>query len=129
MDVANTERALQEMRGLISSMQQEIAAAVEEKKRRDEEEKRQKQQELMKKSQMKAQSTAPAQLPGGKQTKEGWLLLSPCHFLLIHFLTVLPNPILVSYCGNDVPSHSFISTTNGMDTGLPAANYLMHKLT
>uniref|UniRef100_U3J9T2 mRNA export factor GLE1 n=1 Tax=Anas platyrhynchos platyrhynchos TaxID=8840 RepID=U3J9T2_ANAPP len=71
VDVANTERALQEMRGLISSMQQEIAAAVEEKKRRDEEEKRQKQQELLKKSQMKAQSTAPAQLPGGKQTKEG----------------------------------------------------------
>ncbi|XP_035411201.1 mRNA export factor GLE1 [Cygnus atratus] len=69
VDVANIERALQEMRGLISSMQQEIAAAVEEKKRRDEE--RRKQQELLKKSQMKAQSAAPAQLPGGKQTKEG----------------------------------------------------------
>lgn len=107
MDVANTERALQEMRGLISSMQQEIAAAVEEKKRKDEEEERQKQQELLKKSQMKAQSIAPAQLPGGKQTKEGWLLLSPCHFLLTHFLTVLPDPILVSYCCNDVPSRRF----------------------
>uniref|UniRef100_A0A8B9C1G9 mRNA export factor GLE1 n=1 Tax=Anser brachyrhynchus TaxID=132585 RepID=A0A8B9C1G9_9AVES len=69
VDVANIERALQEMRGLISSMQQEIAAAVEEKKRRDEESR--KQQELQKKSQMKAQNGAPAQLPGGKQTKEG----------------------------------------------------------
>ncbi|XP_035197759.1 nucleoporin GLE1 [Oxyura jamaicensis] len=71
VDVTNTERALQEMRGLISSMQQEIAAAVEEKKRREEEEERQKQQELLKKSQMKAQSAAPVQLPGGKQPKEG----------------------------------------------------------
>ncbi|XP_009572280.1 PREDICTED: nucleoporin GLE1-like, partial [Fulmarus glacialis] len=68
-DVANTERALQEMRGLISSMQQEIAAAVEEK-RRDEEEKRQKQEELLKKEQMKAQTPAPAQQSGGKQQKE-----------------------------------------------------------
>ncbi|KFQ17841.1 PREDICTED: nucleoporin GLE1, partial [Merops nubicus] len=70
-DVANTEQALQEMRGLISSMEQEIAAAVEEKRRRDEEEKRQKQQELLKKEQMKAQTPAPAQQSGGKQQKEG----------------------------------------------------------
>ncbi|NXT87542.1 GLE1 protein, partial [Anhinga rufa] len=71
VDVANTERALQEMRGLISSMQQEIAAAVEEKRRRDEEEERQKQKELLKKEQMKAQTPAPAQQSGGKQQKEG----------------------------------------------------------
>ncbi|KAM6193070.1 mRNA export factor GLE1 isoform 2-T2 [Sarcoramphus papa] len=71
VDVANTERALQEMRGLISSMQQEIAAAVEEKRRRDEEEERQKQKELLKKEQMKAQTPAPAQQSGGKQRKEG----------------------------------------------------------
>ncbi|KAM6110215.1 mRNA export factor GLE1 [Pterocles gutturalis] len=70
-DVANTEQALQEMRGLISSMQQEIAAAVEEKRRRDEEEERQKQKELLKKEQMKAQTPAPAQQSGGKQQKEG----------------------------------------------------------
>lgn len=73
VDVANTERALQEMRGLISSMQQEIAAAVEEKRRRDEEEVKQKQKELLKKEQTKAQTPAPAQPPGGKQQKEGWL--------------------------------------------------------
>ncbi|XP_065504501.1 mRNA export factor GLE1 isoform X1 [Caloenas nicobarica] len=71
VDVANTERALQEMRGLISSMQQEIAAAVEEKRRKDEEEERQKQKELLKKEQMKAQPPAPAQQSGGKQQKEG----------------------------------------------------------
>ncbi|KFP30449.1 Nucleoporin GLE1, partial [Colius striatus] len=69
-DVANTERALQEMRGLISSMQQEIAAAVEEK-RRDEEQERQKQEELLKKEQVKAQTPAPAQQSEGKQQKEG----------------------------------------------------------
>lgn len=73
VDVANTERALQEMRGLISSMQQEIAAAVEEKRSRDEEEERQKQKELLKKEQMSAQTPAPAQQSGGKQQKEGWL--------------------------------------------------------
>ncbi|XP_068269886.1 mRNA export factor GLE1 isoform X2 [Nyctibius grandis] len=71
VDVANTERALQEMRGLVSSMQQEIAAALEEKRRRDEEEERQKQKELQKKEQMKAQTPAPEQQSGGKQQKEG----------------------------------------------------------
>ncbi|XP_062447065.1 mRNA export factor GLE1 [Rhea pennata] len=70
-DVANTERALQEMRGLISSMQQEIAAAVEEKKRKDEEEEKEKQKELLKKEQMTAQTPAPAQHSGGKQQREG----------------------------------------------------------
>ncbi|CAM9674229.1 unnamed protein product [Bubo scandiacus] len=70
VDVANTERALQEMRGLISSMQQEITAAVKEKMR-DEEEERQKQKELLKKEQLKAQTPAPAQQSGGKQQKEG----------------------------------------------------------
>lgn len=83
VDVANTERALQEMRGLISSMQQEIAAAVEEKRRRDEEEERQKQTELLKKEQMKAQTPAPAQQSVGKQQKEGWFhLFSP--YTLFH---------------------------------------------
>ncbi|XP_074779609.1 mRNA export factor GLE1 [Athene noctua] len=71
VDVANTERALQEMRGLISSMQQEIAAAVKEKMR-DEEEERQKQKELLKKEQLKAQTPAPAQQSAGKQQKEGF---------------------------------------------------------
>eukprot|EP00076_Gallus_gallus_P046757 XP_415496.4 nucleoporin GLE1 isoform X2 [Gallus gallus] len=70
MDVANTEQALKEMRGLISRMQQEIAAAVEEKKRRDEQEKKQKQEELLKKQQAEAQTPAPAQPSGGKQQKE-----------------------------------------------------------
>ncbi|KAF2976044.1 hypothetical protein EK904_004993, partial [Melospiza melodia maxima] len=70
-DVASTERALQEMRGLISSMQQEITAALEEKKRKDEEEKKQKQKELEKKEQMKSQTPAPAQQTGEKQQKEG----------------------------------------------------------
>ncbi|KFV64082.1 Nucleoporin GLE1, partial [Dryobates pubescens] len=70
-DVASTERALQEMRGLISSMQQEIAAALEEKRRREEEEEREKQKSLLKKEQMKAQAPAPAQQAGGKQQKEG----------------------------------------------------------
>lgn len=71
--MANTERVLQEMRGLISSMQQEIAAAVEEKRRRDEEEAKQKQKELLNKEQTNAQTPAPAQQAGGKQQKEGWL--------------------------------------------------------
>ncbi|XP_057261957.1 mRNA export factor GLE1 [Pezoporus wallicus] len=70
-DVANTERALQEMRGLISSMQQEIAAAVEEKKKRDEEEAKQKQKGSLNKEQTSAQTPAPAQQAGGKQQKEG----------------------------------------------------------
>ncbi|XP_065593625.1 mRNA export factor GLE1 [Cyrtonyx montezumae] len=70
VDVANTEQALNEMRGLISSMQQEIAAAVEEKKRRDEQEEKQKQEELLKKQQAEAQTPAPVQPSGGKQQKE-----------------------------------------------------------
>ncbi|XP_009683310.2 mRNA export factor GLE1 isoform X2 [Struthio camelus] len=70
-DVANTERALQEMRGLISSMQQEIAAAVEEKRKKDEEEEKEKQKELLKKEQMTAQTAVPAQHSGGKQQREG----------------------------------------------------------
>ncbi|XP_061208854.1 mRNA export factor GLE1 [Neopsephotus bourkii] len=70
-DVANTERALQEMRGLISSMQQEIAAAEEEKRRKDEEEAKQKQEELLNKEQTNAQTPAPAQQAGGNQQKEG----------------------------------------------------------
>ncbi|KAM9370788.1 mRNA export factor GLE1 [Phaethornis superciliosus] len=69
-DVASTERALQEMRELITSMQQEITAAVEEKKRSEKEES-QKQKELLKKEQMKAQTPSPAEQPGGKQQKEG----------------------------------------------------------
>ncbi|NWT93379.1 GLE1 protein, partial [Urocynchramus pylzowi] len=70
-DVASTERALQEMRGLISSMQQEITAALGERKRRDEEEKKQKQEELEKEEQMETQTYAPAQHLGGEQQKEG----------------------------------------------------------
>uniref|UniRef100_A0A8C3M647 mRNA export factor GLE1 n=1 Tax=Chrysolophus pictus TaxID=9089 RepID=A0A8C3M647_CHRPC len=70
MDVANTEQALKEMRGLISSMQQEIAAAVEEKKRKDEQEKKQKQEELLKKQQAEAQTPVPAQPSGAKQQKK-----------------------------------------------------------
>lgn len=75
--MVNTERVLQEMRGLISSMQQEIAAAVEEKKRRDEEEERERQKELQKKEQLKAQAPVPAQHPGGKQQKEGLFIPTP----------------------------------------------------
>ncbi|KFQ00278.1 Nucleoporin GLE1, partial [Leptosomus discolor] len=71
VDVANTDRALQEMRGLVTGMQQEITAALEEKKKRDEEEEREKQKELLKKEQMKAQTPAPAQQLGGKPQKEG----------------------------------------------------------
>ncbi|XP_064245513.1 mRNA export factor GLE1-like [Passer domesticus] len=70
-DVASTERALQEMQGLISSMQQEIAAALEAKKRQDEEEKKQKQKELEEREQMKRQTSVPAQQWWGKQRKEG----------------------------------------------------------
>ncbi|KAM4893449.1 LOW QUALITY PROTEIN: mRNA export factor GLE1-like [Sylvia borin] len=66
-DVHSTERALQEMRGLIPSMRQEITAAIEEKKRKDEEEKKQKQKELEKKE----RTPVPAQQLGGKQQKEG----------------------------------------------------------
>lgn len=106
MDVANTERALQEMRGLISSMQQEIAAAVEEKRRRDEEEERQKQKELLKKEQMKAQTPAPAQQSGGKQQKEGWLHL---FCLLTLYFTVRLNATLESYFCDDIPSCSLYS--------------------
>ncbi|KFO85415.1 Nucleoporin GLE1, partial [Buceros rhinoceros silvestris] len=69
-DVANAERALQEMRGLLSTVQQETAAALEEKKKQDEEEERKKQNELLKKEQMKAQVPAPAQQSGGKQQNE-----------------------------------------------------------
>uniref|UniRef100_A0A674KA69 mRNA export factor GLE1 n=1 Tax=Terrapene triunguis TaxID=2587831 RepID=A0A674KA69_9SAUR len=71
VDVANTERALQEMRGLISSMQQEIATALEEKRKRDEEEERERQKELQKQEQLKAQTPVPAQHPRGKEQKEG----------------------------------------------------------
>ncbi|XP_039581155.1 nucleoporin GLE1-like [Passer montanus] len=70
-DVASSERALQEMQGLISSMQQEITAALEAKKRQDEEEKKQKQKELEEREQMKRQTSVPAQQCWGKQRKEG----------------------------------------------------------
>uniref|UniRef100_A0A8C3IK38 mRNA export factor GLE1 n=1 Tax=Chrysemys picta bellii TaxID=8478 RepID=A0A8C3IK38_CHRPI len=71
VDVANTERALQEMRGLISSMQQAIATALEEKRKREEEEERERQKELQKQEQLKAQTPVPAQHPRGKEQKEG----------------------------------------------------------
>ncbi|XP_059714112.1 mRNA export factor GLE1-like [Haemorhous mexicanus] len=70
-DVASSEQALQEMRGLISSLQQEVSAALEEKKRRDEEEKEQKQKDLEEEEQMMCQTSAPAQQWWGKQQKEG----------------------------------------------------------
>nr|XP_054498318.1 mRNA export factor GLE1-like [Agelaius phoeniceus] len=70
-DVASSEQALQEMRGLISSMQQEITAALEERKRKDEEEKNQKQKELDKIEHMVCQTFVPAQQSWGKQQKEG----------------------------------------------------------
>uniref|UniRef100_A0A8D0HCA2 mRNA export factor GLE1 n=1 Tax=Sphenodon punctatus TaxID=8508 RepID=A0A8D0HCA2_SPHPU len=57
-DVSTTENALQEIRGLIASMQQEIAT-------------RERQKELQKQEQMKAQAPAPAQHPRRKQRKEG----------------------------------------------------------
>lgn len=110
MDVANTEQALKEMRGLISSMQQEIAAAVEEKKRRDEQEKKQKQEELLKKQQAEAQTPAPAQPAGVKQQKGGWLgfLFSPhSPFLFMLCFTVLPDAILESYSCDSTTSLTF----------------------
>lgn len=125
-DVANTERVLQEMRGLISSMQQEITAAVEEKRRREEEE-REKQKMLLKKEQMKAQTPASAQQSGGKQQKEGWfgsvLLHIFSSFPSLHTLAVVSvllwNLPVVTDC---LPLAFALSKACSMGTGLLAAN-------
>ncbi|KAF2985407.1 hypothetical protein EK904_005541 [Melospiza melodia maxima] len=69
--VASSEQALQEMRGAISSMQQEITAAREGRKRKYEEEKKQNEKELEKREQMMWQTSVPAQQSWGKQEKEG----------------------------------------------------------
>ncbi|XP_064578523.1 mRNA export factor GLE1-like [Zonotrichia leucophrys gambelii] len=70
-DVDSSEQALQEMRGAISSMQQEITAAQEGKRRKYEEEEKQNQKELEEREQMMWQTSVPAQQAWGKQQKEG----------------------------------------------------------
>ncbi|XP_029468558.1 nucleoporin GLE1 isoform X2 [Rhinatrema bivittatum] len=71
-DMSSGERALQDMRELISNMHQDLTAAMEEKKRRDEEEAtaaREKQKALEREQQMKTQMPAPvpAQEPRHKE--------------------------------------------------------------
>lgn len=106
-DVANAERALQEMRGLLSTMQQETAAALEEKKKQDEEEERKKQNELLKKEQMKAQVPAPAQHSAGKQQNEGWFgCFGFFLFLLLLTHSFRLNTALESYRCDDAASCS-----------------------
>ncbi|XP_072488694.1 mRNA export factor GLE1 isoform X2 [Notamacropus eugenii] len=69
-DEAMAERALQEMRQVLTSLQQEISKAIEEKKRRDEEEAKQKQRELQQQPKAKKEIPLPTLSPGGKQ-REG----------------------------------------------------------
>lgn len=65
------ERALQEMRDLLSDLQQEISRACEEKRRQDEEEAQAKRQEsLMQQGpEVHKESPAPSQGPAGKQNE------------------------------------------------------------
>ncbi|XP_024907011.1 nucleoporin GLE1 [Pteropus alecto] len=71
-DQAVAERALQEMRDLLSDLQQEISRACEEKRRQDEEEAQAKRQEsLMQQGpEVHKESPAPSQGPAGKQNED-----------------------------------------------------------
>nr|KAF6484656.1 GLE1 RNA export mediator [Rousettus aegyptiacus] len=71
-DQAVAERALQEMRDLLSDLQQEIARACEEKRRRDEEEAQAKRQGslLQQGPEVHKASPAPSQGPAGKQNED-----------------------------------------------------------
>ena len=65
------ERALQEMRDLLTSLQQEIARACEDKRRQDEEAAQEKQQEskMQQGPEAPRETPAPNQGPGGKQNE------------------------------------------------------------
>lgn len=65
------ERALQEMRDLLTNLQQEITRACEEKRRQDKEEAQIKQQESQRQQgpEVPKEAPAPSQGPGGKQNE------------------------------------------------------------
>ncbi|XP_008577519.1 PREDICTED: nucleoporin GLE1 isoform X1 [Galeopterus variegatus] len=69
---AEAERALQEMRDLLTNLGQEISRAYEEKKRQDEEEAQVKLQhsQVQQGSEAHKESPAPSQGPGGKQNED-----------------------------------------------------------
>ncbi|XP_077707037.1 mRNA export factor GLE1 isoform X2 [Canis aureus] len=71
-DQAVAERALQEMRDLLTSLQQEIARACEDKRRQDEEAAQEKQQEskMQQGPEAPRETPAPNQGPGGKQNED-----------------------------------------------------------
>ncbi|XP_058380173.1 mRNA export factor GLE1 [Diceros bicornis minor] len=71
-DQAVAERALQEMRDLLTNLQQEIARACEDKRRQDEKEAQIKQQEsqMQQGPQVHKESPAPSLGPGGKQNED-----------------------------------------------------------
>ncbi|XP_004423589.1 PREDICTED: nucleoporin GLE1 [Ceratotherium simum simum] len=71
-DQAVAERALQEMRDLLTNLQQEIARACEDKRRQDEKEAQIKQQEsqMQQGPQVHRESRAPSLGPGGKQNED-----------------------------------------------------------
>ncbi|XP_039620254.1 nucleoporin GLE1 [Polypterus senegalus] len=71
-DVSNSERALQDMRGMISSMQQEVSQALQLKKRKEEEELARQQQTVQQKAKEPVQPTpAPSSGQKVKVKKEG----------------------------------------------------------
>ncbi|KAI5763072.1 GLE1 [Gulo gulo luscus] len=71
-DQAVAERALQEMRDLLTSLQQEIARACEDKRRQDEAAAREKRQEskMQQGPEVPREAPAPSQSPGGKQNED-----------------------------------------------------------
>uniref|UniRef100_A0A9L0IGA6 mRNA export factor GLE1 n=1 Tax=Equus asinus TaxID=9793 RepID=A0A9L0IGA6_EQUAS len=71
-DQAVAERALQEMRDLLTNLQQEITRACEEKRRQDKEEAQIKQQESQRQQgpEVPKEAPAPSQGPGGKQNED-----------------------------------------------------------
>uniref|UniRef100_A0A452RYK9 GLE1 RNA export mediator n=1 Tax=Ursus americanus TaxID=9643 RepID=A0A452RYK9_URSAM len=71
-DQAVAERALQEMRDLLTGLQQEIARACEDKRRQDEEAAQEKQQEskMQQGPEVPRETPAPSQGPGGKQNED-----------------------------------------------------------
>ncbi|XP_056680192.1 mRNA export factor GLE1-like [Monodelphis domestica] len=69
-DEATAERALQEMRHVLTGLQQEMAKATEEKRRPDEEECEDKQGQLEQRPRAEKETPDPGQCPGGKQ-REG----------------------------------------------------------
>ncbi|XP_029776385.1 nucleoporin GLE1 isoform X2 [Suricata suricatta] len=68
-DQAVAERALQDMRDLLTSLQQEVARACEDKRRQDEAQAKRQESHTQQRPEVHREAPAPSQGPGGKQSE------------------------------------------------------------